>query len=81
LFHETGIVFVGDKVAPCGLALYHHSMAAAFPADSVGSFTAGATLLRKLHARTVAAQPGDGFLYKLGMSHISRFARDSELEK
>src|SRR5947199_267000 len=35
-------------------------MAAAFPTDSVGSFTAGATLLRKHHATAVAAQPGDG---------------------
>jgi hypothetical protein len=53
--HAKRFLFISEKVSTRGFALYNHRMATALPADSVGSFSAGATLLGKHYAAAVAA--------------------------
>src|SRR5215469_16493446 len=72
---------VGKEIGTRDFAFDNNRVTGAFPADGVGSFPAGATLLRKHHAAAVATQPGNRETNQPLMRHENRFARSSAAEK
>jgi hypothetical protein len=60
---------IGEKVSARDFALDNNGMAGTFPSDGVGHFATHACLLGKNNATAITAEPFDGQVNQLRVSH------------
>jgi hypothetical protein len=63
------LLAIGKKVSTRDFAFDEHRVARSLPPNGIGHFAAEASLLGENHSAAIRAQPRNGFLNQLGVSH------------